>query len=100
VFEAHVISAGERLPFGIEVFAGRQPNDLLLWVESRRALICGDTLVDFGRGLEIHDEWLWDGVTRDQVVEALRPPLELPVELVLPAHGSPTDKPALVRALS
>jgi glyoxylase-like metal-dependent hydrolase (beta-lactamase superfamily II) len=99
-FEARVMSAGERLPFGIDVFAGRQPNDLLLWVESRRALICGDTLVDFGRGLEIHDEWLWDGVTRDQVVEALRPLLELPVELVLPAHGRPTDKPALVRALS
>jgi hypothetical protein len=68
VFEAHVISAGERLPFGIEVFAGRQSNDLLIWVESRRPLICGDTLVDFGGGLEIHDEWLWDGVTRDQVV--------------------------------
>jgi glyoxylase-like metal-dependent hydrolase (beta-lactamase superfamily II) len=99
-FEAHVISAGERLPFGIEVFAGRQPNDLVLWVEGRRVLICGDTLVDFGRGLEIHDEWLWDGVTREQVVAALRPLLELPVRLVLPAHGEPTDKPALVRALS
>lgn len=36
-FDAHVISAGERLPFGIEVFSGRQPNDLLLWVESRQA---------------------------------------------------------------
>jgi len=100
LFEAHVISAGERLTFGIEVFSGRQPNDLLFWIENWKALICGDTLVDFGRGLEIHDEWLWDGVTRDQLVEALRPLLELPVQLVLPAHGAPADKPALVRALS
>jgi glyoxylase-like metal-dependent hydrolase (beta-lactamase superfamily II) len=99
-YEAHLISAGEGLPFGIEAFAGRQPNDLVFWVESQRALVCGDTLVDFGRGLEIHDEWLWGGVTRDQVVDALRPLLELPVQLVLPAHGTPTDKPALVRALS
>ncbi len=92
-FEAHVISAGERLPFGIDVFSGRQPNDLLFWVESRQALVCGDTLVDFGRGLEIHDEWPWNGVPRDQVVEALRRLLELPVQLVLPAHGRPTDGP-------
>jgi len=100
VLESHVISAGQRLPFGIEAFAGRQSNDLVLWVESRGVLVCGDTLVDFGRGLEIHEEWLWGGVTRDQVVEAIRPLLELPVQLVLPAHGVPTDKPALVRALT
>jgi glyoxylase-like metal-dependent hydrolase (beta-lactamase superfamily II) len=98
--ESHVISAGEWLPFSIEVFAGRQSNDLVLWVESRGVLICGDTLVDFGRGPEIHEEWLWGGVTRDQVVEALRPLLELPVQLVLPAHGMPTDKPAVVHALA
>jgi|SRR5689334_182627 len=100
VLESHVISAGQRLPFGIEAFAGRQSNDLVLWVESRGVLVCGDTLVDFGRGLEIHEEWLWGGVTRDQVIEAIRPLLELPVQLVLPAHGVPTDKPALVRALT
>jgi hypothetical protein len=29
----------------------------------------------------------------------LRPLLELPVELVLPAHGEPTDRAALERAL-
>jgi hypothetical protein len=29
-------------------------------------------------------------VTRDDVGERLRPLLELPVELVLPAHGEPT----------
>jgi hypothetical protein len=41
------------------------------------------------------------GVTREQVLEGLRPLLARPVELVLPAHGAPTDRAALVeRALS
>jgi hypothetical protein len=56
-------------------------------------------MVDFGRGLEIN-EWLRGGVTREQVVEGLRPLLALPVEVVLPAHGAPTDRAALERALS
>jgi hypothetical protein len=43
---------------------------------------------------------LQHGVTRDPVVEDLRPLLELPVELVLPTHGGPTDRAALKRALS
>jgi glyoxylase-like metal-dependent hydrolase (beta-lactamase superfamily II) len=77
-----------------------EPNDLVLWVESRRALVAGDTLVDRGDGLQLLDEWLPDGVMRDQVLEAMRPLLELPVELVLPTHGDPTDRAALERALS
>jgi len=39
-------------------------------------------------------------VTREQALEALRPLLELPVELVLPTHGAPTDRAALERTLS
>jgi glyoxylase-like metal-dependent hydrolase (beta-lactamase superfamily II) len=51
--EAHLYSAGEGLPVGVEPFPGREPNDFVLWIESHRAIISGDTLVDFGRGLEI-----------------------------------------------
>jgi glyoxylase-like metal-dependent hydrolase (beta-lactamase superfamily II) len=98
--EAHFYLAGDRLPFGAEVFPGRDHNDLVLWVESRGAVFAGDTLVDFGRNLEIPVEWLRRGVTRDQVADGLRPLLELPVELVLPAHGAPADRAALERALS
>ncbi len=89
-----------RLPEGIEAFAGREHNDLVLWIESQRAVVCGDTLADFGRGFEIPTEWLRAGVTREEVVENLRPLLDLPVEHVLPAHGAPTDRGALERALS
>ena len=39
-------------------------------------------------------------VTRDDVVERLRPLLELPIELVLPAHGEPTDRAELERVLA
>jgi glyoxylase-like metal-dependent hydrolase (beta-lactamase superfamily II) len=87
------------LPFEIEVFPGRDHNDVVLWVESKRAVIAGDTLADFGQGLGIQDEWLRKGVTREEVAEGLRPLLELPVEHVLAAHGGVYDRSALERAL-
>jgi hypothetical protein len=98
--EAHLFAAGDRLPLGFEVFAGREHNDVVLWFEERHAVIAGDSLADFGRGLEIPAEWLRQGVTREQVAEGLRPLLERPVELVLTAHSGPTDRSALERALS
>ena len=49
--EVHVFSAGDRLPVGVEAFPGMTSNDLVLWVESRRALVAGDTLIDRGQGL-------------------------------------------------
>jgi len=53
----HLYAVGDRLPIGIEAFLGREHNDLVLWIESTGAVIPGDTLVDFGRALEIN-EWL------------------------------------------
>jgi glyoxylase-like metal-dependent hydrolase (beta-lactamase superfamily II) len=99
--EAHPYAAGDRLDVGVEAFPGQKPNDMVLWIEGHRAVIAGDTLVDFGKGLEINARWLHQqGVTREQVVEGLRPLLELPVEHVLATHGGPHDRAALERALS
>ena len=98
--EGHVFSAGDRLPVGVEAFPGKEPNDVVLWVESHQAVVAGDTLVDFGQGLEIPPEWLPDGVNPKQVAEGLRPLLERPVEQVLATHGGPHDRAALERALS
>ena len=98
--EARAYSPGDRLPFGADVFAGHKKNDTVLWVESQRAVISGDTLGDFGRGLEINESWLRPGVTREGIAAGLRPLLELPVEHVLATHGGPTDRAALERALS
>jgi hypothetical protein len=98
--EAHLYGAGDRLPIGLEAFPGRSHNDLVLWIERVGAVVAGDALVDFGRGFEVPREVLQHGVTRERVVEDLRPLLRLPVEVVLPAHGAPTDRAALERALS
>ena len=98
--EGQVFRAGDRLPVGVEAFPGMEPNDLVLWVESRRALVAGDTLIDRGNGLEFPVDWADKGVPPEQILQQLRPLLELPVELVLPTHGAPTDRAALERALS
>ena len=98
--EARPYAAGDRLPFGVDVLPGHKANNTVLWVESRRAVISGDTLVDFGQGLEINERWLRPGVTREEIAAGLRPLLALPVEHVLATHGGPTDRAALERALS
>ena len=72
----------------------------MLWIESRRALVAGDTLIDRGNGLAFPADWANKGVPAEQILESLQPLLELPVELVLPTHGAPTDRAALERALS
>ena len=104
--EGQVFRAGDRLPVGVEAFPGMEPNDLVLWIESRRALVVGDTLIDRGGGLEFPRDWASKGAiaergrSPDQILDALRPLLALPVELVLPTHGAPTDRAAPERAVS
>ena len=98
--EKHWVLAGDRLPVGVEAFLGKDPKDLVYWIESRRAVIAGDSVGDFGQGLEINVRWLPKGETREEVAADMRPLLDLPVELVLPTHGQPTDRAALERALS
>jgi len=98
--EAYLYGAGDRLPIGIEALRGRSHNDLVLWIDRVGAVVAGDALVDFGRGFEVPPEVLQHGVTREQVVEHLLPLLQLPVKIVLPTHGAPTDPAALQRALS
>jgi glyoxylase-like metal-dependent hydrolase (beta-lactamase superfamily II) len=73
---------------------------MVLWVESHGAVVAGDTLADFGDGPQINPRWLTRNVTREQVVERLRPLLALPVEHLLETHGGPFDREALERALA
>ena len=96
--EAHVYTEGDPLPAGVEAFQGQKKNDMVLWVESHQAVIAGDTLPDFGEGLHINPRWLV--LPHEQVVESLRPLLDLPVEHVLATHGGPFGKADLERALS
>jgi len=96
--EGHVFRAGEELPVGVVGYEGMEPNDLLLWVESHRVLVAGDTLIIRGEGLELPADWI--GASLEEVRERVRPILELPVELVLATHGGSTDRAALERALA
>ena len=97
--EPHLYSPDRGLPDGVAAaFPGREPNDMVLWVPSRGAVVAGDTVVDFGDGLKIHNPWL--STTREEVVDQLRPLLDLPVEHVLATHGGPHDRAAIERALA
>lgn len=98
-YGVHWYGPGDRLPVGVVAYAGREHNDLVLWVEAVRTVVAGDSLTDFGTGLALND-WLRGDITREQVLERLRPLLELPVDFVLPAHGAAADRASLERALS
>ena len=37
-------------PFGIHAYAGREDNDLILWIPAINAIVSGDSLSDFGEG--------------------------------------------------
>src|SRR5204863_534770 len=77
--EGRPYAAGDRLPGGVEARPGTEPPfDHMLWVESRRAIVIGDSLIDNGTGLTLFDRWIPEGQTREQVLERLRPLLELP----------------------
>jgi glyoxylase-like metal-dependent hydrolase (beta-lactamase superfamily II) len=98
-----VFGAGDRLPVGVEAFPGMEPNDLLLWVESHRALVAGDTLQDRGNGLQflgVLPNNVPGDVSVDQILAGMQPVLALPVEIVLLTHGAPADRAALERALA
>ena len=96
--DGHFFEAGERLPVGVHGFPGLGPNDLMLWVESRRTFVAGDTLIDRGNGFEVPLDWADEGRS-EEILAGLRFLLELPIELVLTTHGGPTDRAALERAL-
>jgi hypothetical protein len=100
--EGKIFKAGERLPLGITAYLGMEPNDLVLWVDSHRALVVGDTLVDRGEGLVFPRDWADRGTGEpvEKILKRLRELLELPIELVLPTHGAPTARAALEHALA
>ena len=98
--QGEIFRGGDTLPFDIRAFEAFEPIDLVLYVESRRAVVAGDTLIDLGDGLQVHPAWPGPGIAADEVAERLRPLLDLPVDVVLPTHADPADRAALERALS
>ena len=82
---------GDELPGGMHAFEAGWQNEVELWLPEHRALVTGDVILGApGGGLRLlPDSWLPEGGSRADVVAALSRLRELPIELVLPAHGEP-----------
>jgi glyoxylase-like metal-dependent hydrolase (beta-lactamase superfamily II) len=94
---------GDTLPGGVEPQVGGYPEEATLWIPAHRALVIGDVFLGGERGFRVQpDSWIADGFTPAGLREQLRPLLDLPVELLLPAHGDPVEggRQVLERALS
>ncbi len=88
-----VFRAGGDLPAGLVALEARPRSEVLLWEPRARALIVGDALLGDGeKGTGLHTcpaSWLPESTDLDDLRAALRPALDLPVELILPSHGAP-----------
>jgi hypothetical protein len=96
------------VPRGVETIPILRAGEAMVWIREHAALVPGDRLLG-GRdgGLRVcPDSWLsylTSGITGSQLREALRPLLQLPIELVLVSHGEPVlagGRDALERALA
>ncbi|HXV32907.1 MAG TPA: hypothetical protein VD769_02765 [Gaiellaceae bacterium] len=95
------------LPEGVETVTIAGAGETMVWLPEPRALVPGDRLLgDDAGGLRLcPDSWLRylpSGMRQAELREALRPLLDLPVELVLVAHGEPVlagGREAIARAL-
>jgi hypothetical protein len=106
-YGASTSRARKTLPQGVETVVIAGAGETMVWLPEPRALVPGDRLLgDDEGGLRLcPDSWLRylpSGMRRAELREALRPLLDLPVELVLVSHGEPVLKggrEAIARAL-
>jgi glyoxylase-like metal-dependent hydrolase (beta-lactamase superfamily II) len=83
----------EELPGGLIAIGPLPREEVVFWDAARAALFAGDVLLGDGtegEGLGLCPEPWLDGARLDTLRAGLAPALELPVELVLTAHGVPT----------
>ena len=82
---------GAALPGGVRACATADPRRAVMWIAEHGALAAGDELVA-GRGaLRLTPSDGTAQISIEQRRAALRPLLELPVELVLVSHGEPVQ---------
>jgi hypothetical protein len=106
-YDASTSRAKKVLPEGVESVQIRGAGETMVWLPEHGALVPGDRLLggDSG-GLRVCPEswlrYLPSKMNQAQLRKALRPLLDLPVEMVLVSHGEPvlsSGWEALVRAL-
>lgn len=85
-----IYAPGDELPGGIEARPTAREAEAVFWLPKQRALVFADVILGAkGGGLRMCPQGWLEGKTHDDLVTSLRPLLELPVELVLVAHGEP-----------
>jgi hypothetical protein len=95
--EAHRRSAAElveryaatvaEVPADVELVLDRW-DERVYWIPEHSALVLGDVVISRGTELEVPPAWVGEEHYAE-VVEGLRPLLELPIERVLVTHGEP-----------
>jgi len=106
-YDASTSRARKNLPRDVETVVIQSAGETMLWLPKVRALIPGDRLLGDERGgvRLCPDSWLRylpSGMRQAELREALRPLLDLPVELVLVSHGEPVlegGREAIAKAL-
>ena len=86
---------GGELPAGVTAYPSGRRDELVYWLPAHGALVIGDVIVGDGEsGLK-----LGPGAQAHEVAGALRELAALPLELLLPSHGSPVRDVGLFRTL-
>jgi hypothetical protein len=108
-YGASTSRAKTTLPDGVETIPIRGAGETMVWLPGPRALVPGDRLLggdDGAGGLRLCPEswlrYLPSGIGLPALRRALRPLLDLPIELVLVSHGDPVlgdGQAAIARAL-
>jgi hypothetical protein len=93
-YDSATSPAKTSLPAGVETVQIKDAGETMVWLPGHRALIPGDRLLgDAADGLRLCPEswlrYLPSGMRHPELREALRPLLDLPVEMVLTSHGPP-----------
>lgn len=87
---------------GVSAFSAERGDEVAYWLESARAVVFGDAILgDQAGGLRL-TPWARNAEGLERTRQALLPLLELPIEVVLTAHGDPVladGHAALGRAL-
>jgi hypothetical protein len=107
-YGASTSRARKSLPEGVETIPIRHAGETMVWIPEHAALVPGDRILG-GRdgGLRVcPDSWLGyltSRISGEDLRAALRPLLQLPIELVLVSHGEPVlagGRDALAQALA
>jgi glyoxylase-like metal-dependent hydrolase (beta-lactamase superfamily II) len=88
---------------GIRAFSAERGDEHAFWLEHPRAVVFGDAILGDQQGGLRLTPWAKNAEGLERTRRALLALLDLPVEIVLPAHGDPVlanGREALARALA